>query len=143
MSNVKAPPIYDPLTEDDGKAKLSWILFFNSIFQGDTGTSWNPSFTNLTTVGTPTITGKFYQISNSLCYFSVKIIPATSTTSTAGTTFINNFPLKMAADGICFAVSGLLGTNSGMCDSASNSVYVPGWSAVTVPLTVVGLVEAG
>jgi len=40
------------------------------------------------------------------------------------------------------AVSGLLGTNAGMCDKSSNNIYVPSWSAVTVPLTVVGMVEA-
>lgn len=142
MTSPKAPPIYDPLAEDDGKAKLSWILFFNGLFDGDTGTTWAPTFTGLTISGTPTITGKYYRISRAIAYFRVTITPSTSTTSTAGTTYINNFPLVMKGDGICFAVSGLLGTNSGMCDRASNRVYVPSWSAVTVPLSIIGIVEA-
>lgn len=142
MTTVKAAPIYEPVIEEDGKARLPWILFFNSIFTGDTGTVWTPTFTNLTITGTPTITGKIYKIGQSLAYFSVRIVPATDTASVAGTTYINNFPLTLKADGACLAVSGLLGSNAGMCDSATNRIYVPVWTAVTVPLTVVGIVEA-
>lgn len=144
MSTVKPPPIYNPLIEDDGGiAALPWILFFNQLFNGDKGTAWTPLFTGLTVVGAaPTITGTYYNLSQSISYFRVKIIPGTNTTATAGTTFINNFPLKMSGDGINFAVSGLLGTGSGMCDQASNNIYVPGWSAVTVPLSIIGIVEA-
>lgn len=141
---VKAPPIYQPLTDPDtGIAAIPWILFFNNIFNGDTGTAWTPTFTNLTQVGSPTITGRVYQFGKSLAYFKVKIIPGTSTTAVAGTTYINNFPLIMNGDGACLAVSGLLGTNAGMCDQASNNIYVPAWTAVTVPLSIVGMVEAG
>lgn len=144
MSSVQPPPIYQPLASDDsGIAALPWILFFNQVFKGDGGTAWIPTFTNLTVVGTaPVITGVYYKISASLCYFRVKIVPGTNTSSTAGTTYINNFPLKLSADGACDAVSGLLGTTPGMCDQASNRIYVPAWSAVTVPLTITGTVEA-
>lgn len=148
MSTIKAPPIYEPLFEasppgqqEEPIAALPWILFFNSLFIGDAGTAWNPLFSNLTEVGVPTITGVYYQLGK-ICYFRVKIVPATSTSSTAGTTFINNFPLTMKGDGANIAVSGLLGSNPGMCDQASNNIYVPSWSAVTVPLSIVGFVEA-
>lgn len=145
MTEVTPPPIYQPLADDKtGIASTPWILFYNSLFTGDTGNAWSPQFTNLTVVGTsPTITGTYYRLGRSLVYFRVKIIPGTNTSATAGTTFINNFPLKMSGDGACFAVSGLLGTNAGVCDSASNAVYVPSWSAVTVPLSIIGMVEAG
>lgn len=142
MSGLQAPPIYQPLLDNVGKATMPWVLFFNQLFFGDTGVDWTPSFTNLTQVGTPTITGKYYKISQSLVYFRVRIVPGTSTSSTAGTTYINNFPLSMTGDGACIAVSGLLGATPGMCDQASNHVYVPAWSVVTVPLSIVGMVEA-
>lgn len=144
MSTVKSPPIYQPLSDDDsGKASLPWILFFNQLYNGDTGDTWVPLFTNLTTTGaSPTITGRVYKLNQSIAFFRVKIVPGTDTSSTAGTTYINNFPLQMSADGINFAVSGLLGSNSGMCDQTSNNIYVPTWTAVTVPLTIVGMVEA-
>lgn len=144
MSNVKPAPIYQPLiTDESGIASLPWILFFDGIFKGDTGTAWTPQFTNLTVVGAaPTITGKYYRLTQTISYFSVNIIPGTNTSAVAGTTFINNFPLTMSADGINFAVSGLLGTGSGMCDRASNNIYVPAWTTVTVPLSIIGLVEA-
>lgn len=143
MTAVQPPPIYNPVVEENGIATIPWILFMNSIFKGDTGSNWTPAFTGLTVVGAaPTITGKYFRISSSLVYFHVHIVPGTNTSSTAGTTYINNFPLIMSANGICFAVSGLLGSSAGMCDQASNKIYVPAWSAVTVPLTVVGIVEA-
>lgn len=146
MTNVKPPPIYEPLFEApeqlDPKPSVPWILFFQQLFNGDTGTKWNPNFVNLTQVGTPTITGRVYQISKSIAYFAVKIVPGTNTSSTAGTTYIDNFPFRMRGDGVNFAVSGLLGTNAGQCEQATNRIYVPTWSAVTIPLTVVGMVEA-
>lgn len=143
MSKVSPPPTYNPLIEDQsGNASLRWILFFNSIYTGDTGTDWTPTFTNLTTVGTPTITGRYFRISQNLVYFSVVITPATSTTATAGTTYIDNFPLDITTDGACLAVSGGAGTPAGQCVASNNRIYVPAWSAVTVPLTIIGLVEA-
>lgn len=143
MSTIQAPPIYQPLAETDGKPTLPWILFFDQIFNGDNGTNWSPAFSNLTSVGIPTITGRYYQLGASVAYFTINIAPnGGNTTATAGTTFVSNFPLKMAGNGICFAVSGLLGTNSGMVELASANIYVPAWNAVTVPLTIVGIVEA-
>lgn len=141
MSSVKPPPVYDQLIDEQQKAKLSWVLFFNQLYQGDIGTSFTPTFTNLTTVGTPTVVGKYFQIGR-ICLFVVNITPATSTTSTAGTTYFTGLPLNMKSNGFCVAVSGLLGSSSGMCDRASQRVYVPAWSAVTVELTVIGIVEA-
>lgn len=142
MTRVLPPPTYEVLTEKDGKARLPWLLFFNKLFQGDSGTIWTPAFTNLTAVGTPTITGKTYKINDYIAYFGITIVPGTNTSSTAGTTYVNNFPLDITGDGACFALSGFLGSNAGVCDTASNRIYVPSWTTVTVPLTIVGIVEA-
>lgn len=142
MSNqLEPPPLYDQMIDESGKAKWSWSMFFQKLYQGDSGTNWTPTFTNLTTVGSPVISGTYYRLTRSLTYFSINITPATSTTSVAGTTYCN-YPLKLNNNGICFAVTGLLGSGSGMCDKASNNIYVPAWSAVTVPITIIGFVEA-
>lgn len=140
-SSVKAPPTYEVLTDDNGKARIPWLLFFDQIYRGDTGTAWTPTFTNLTTVGTPTIAGRYYRLSDALIYFRITITPATNTSSTAGTTYCN-FPLTMKGDGVNFAVAGLTSTTPGMCDRATNRVYVPAWSVVTVPVSIIGIVEA-
>ncbi len=144
MSKFLSPaPIADKLIEESGLANLSWILFFNSIFTGDPGQAWTPTFSGLTeTGGAATVTGKTFQLSQSLVYFSVQVIPATDTSAVAGTTFINNFPLTANGDGVCFTVSGNLGGTVGMVDRASNRIYVPGWTAVTIPLSIIGIVEA-
>lgn len=148
MSNIQPPPIYQGLFDTtqqpiNGKATLPWILFFNQVFTGDLGTAWTPTFLNLTTVGTPTITGTYYRIGQGLVYFSVRILPATSTTSVAGTTQITNFPLKFNADGACLAVAGGGGGgNPGQMLANTTIIDVPSWTAVTVPLTIVGFGEA-
>ena len=130
------------MIDNQGKPTLPWILFFNQLFTGDTGQSWTPSFTSLTSTGTPTFAGKFYKISSELVYFTAVVTPATNTTATAGVTYINNPPVSINRDGACLAAAANLGGLSGMCVASSNRIYVPGWSAVTVPVTVSGLMEA-
>lgn len=142
MSNIQAPPIQQEMVDEDGIATLQWILFFQQLYTGDTGTDWTPTFTGLTEVGgAATVTGRYFRIGQNLCYFWVRVIPVTSTSATAGTTFVNNFPLTVVSDGACLAVSGLVGGNAGQVELGTNRIYPPSWSAVTVPLTIVGLVE--
>lgn len=112
------------------------------MFNGDAGNSWIPLFSGLTAVGVPEVTGNVYQLSQYVSFFRATITPATSITAVAGTTYIDNFPLTMNGNGVCFAVSGLLGGVAGMCDQKSNRIYIPGFTAVTVPLSIVGIVEA-
>lgn len=138
---IQSPPIYERIAGDDGKATLPWILFMNQIFSGDSGDAWTPTFVSLTEVGTPTIVGRYYKISQYLTAFRALVTPATSTTAVAGTTYIDNYPLSFTNDGVCFAVSGGLGS-VGHIVSANNRIYVPAWSAVTVPLTIIGFGEA-
>lgn len=139
---VQPPPIYEPLAQEDGKPRIPWTLFFNQIFDGDAGAEWNPTFQSLTEVGTPTITGRVYKLSKYISFFHVNITPATSTTATAGTTYIDNFPLQFSNDGACWAVTGGLGDGPGHIVASTNRIYVPSWSAVTVPLTIIGIGEA-
>ncbi len=141
MSSITPPPIYERLNDSAGKSTIPWVLFFNNIFEGDTGEEWVPQFTDLTVSGTPTITGRYYRLSRRIVFFRVTITPATSTTSVAGTTYINNFPVSFSSDGICFAVTGGLGSPSGHVVASNNRIFVPTWTGVTVPVTVVGLAE--
>lgn len=140
MSN-SPPPIYEILSEQNGKARLPWILFFNQIFAGDSGTDWTPVFVNLTIIGTPSITGKYYR-NGRFIDFWVKIVPATSTTSVAGTTYIDPLPFKVTTDTVCHAIAGTTGVDFGVVKSSNNRIYVPSWAALAVPLTITGRAEA-
>jgi hypothetical protein len=140
--SVENPPFYENIVGQDGKATLRWLVFLQQLFDGDSGTVWTPNFVNLTTTGTPEITGRFYRLSKYLTFFHVNIIPATDTTSTAGTTYIDNYPVQFTNDGICFAVTGGLGDGPGHIVASSQRIFVPSWSAVTVPLTIIGIGEA-
>jgi hypothetical protein len=135
------PPARDPVVDDNGIVNLSWLLHFNGLYEGDTGLVWSPAFTSLTETGTPTITGRIYRILRRIALFSVLITPGTDTSSVAGTTYINNFPLSFTGDGACWAVSGNLGSLAGHIVSSNNRIYVPEWTAVTVPLTIIGVGE--
>lgn len=142
--SVSPVPSFQPLL--DGQpytVDLNWLVFFSELFNGDPGTAWLPTFQNLTTVGTPTITGTYYRIGQYLVYFNIRIVPDTSTTSTAATTYCDNFPINFTQDGVCFA-----GTGSGAVQAiggiraADNRIYTPGWGAVTDTITVIGFAEA-
>lgn len=137
---VTPPPTYDKLVGADDKGTMSWLVFFDALYNGDLGTSWNPNFVNLSVSGTPTIEGAYYKIGQSLCIFRITITPATSTTAVSGSTYVDNLPQFPRADGFCIAVTG--GTGAvGHVTSGTNRIYVPAWTSVTVPITIIGLVE--
>lgn len=136
------PPINDVITDQNGLAPLPWVLFFNQTFDGDAGKEWNPSFIGLTIVGTPTITGRYYRLSQYLVYFRIDIDPTTSTSATAGSTYVSNFPLTFQANGINTVVSDTAGGGIGINNSVTNRIYVPAWSGVTTLTTIIGIGEA-
>lgn len=143
MPKISPPPIQNQLSEEGtGFPTLPWILFFNSIFTGDTGTNFTSvTYANLTVVGTPVITGTYYRIGQFI-RFAIVIDPQGGNTSAvAGTTYFN-LPFDVLVDDACFAVSGLLGTVTGMIDSTTNRCYPPAWTTVTVPLTITGMCRA-
>lgn len=140
---VQGPPTRKPLTENKGELTMPWLLFFNQMYNGDAGTVWDPTFVNLTEVGgAATISGRYYRISQFLCYFNVRVLPATNTSAVAGTTYIDNFPLTINAPGFCLNVSNNLGGALGMANSTNNRIYVPDWTTLTTPVNVIGIVEA-
>jgi hypothetical protein len=136
---ISPPPIRDVIADQNGLARVSWLSFFNDIYEGDAGTEWTPTFVGLTISGTPQFQGRYYRINQNIVFFTARITPATNTSSVAETTYIDNFPLSFLDDGICFAVRGGAGTNSGHIISANNRIYTPAWLTVTTPITVVGL----
>lgn len=139
---TQQPPIIEPLAEEDGKARLPWVLFYQSMYNGDLGDAWTPNFENLTETGTATITGRTYQITKGLLFFRIDVDPATDTSATAGTTYVDNLPFQVNANGFCASVSGNLGGSLGMVRSSDGRIYVPGWTTVTDVVTVLGIVEA-
>lgn len=140
--SVSAPPIKDKIVDKDGNMSISWILFFNELWNGDVGKSWTPTFVSMGATGTPTYSGVFYRISQRLVYFRIIVTPDTDTTATAGVTYCDNLPVELAANGTCIASSGVVGSDGGMCLASTNRIYVPGWSAITVPVTIAGVIEA-
>lgn len=141
MSNISPPPSTTQISDEKGFAPLAWLSFFENSYIGDTGTSFTPTFTNLTEVGTATKTGYYYRLSRNLYYFAITITPATSVTATAGTTYCN-FPLNITRDGANLAVTNGLGSAAGQNVASNDRIYIPALSAVTTPITIVGIVEA-
>lgn len=138
MSNYRPAPITEPVIEQSTLlAKGSWTLFFNGLYTGDTGTIWTPIATNLTQVGVATITGAYYR-SGQFIDFYIKIVPGTSTSSTAGSTYFD-LPFDVLQDGACEASTGLTSSPGGL-QASTNRVYPPNWAATGNTITISGRV---
>lgn len=140
MSSVKPPPNFEILAEQDGKPRIPWMLFFDSVHKGDAGTLWTPTFTGLTETGTAVKTGIYYKISHKLVYYRIVITPATDTSSVLGTTYCNNFPLTMISDGMNVSCSGYTASVSGSTYS-DNRIYTATWTTIATPVVIVGIAE--
>lgn len=137
------PPLDQQITGQNNETVPQWLLWFDSVYRGDAGTEWTPTFSGLTEVGgSATITGRYFRLSRYLMYFSIVISPATNTSAVAGTTYCDNFPIDVVGDGVCFAVTGNVGGNAGQVVSSNDRIYVPGWTTITTDLTIVGICEA-
>ena len=135
---ISQAPIADKLLDDTGKLRPSWVVWFSELQRGDVGTSWSPVFTNLTAVGTPTISGVYYQ-NDGFTDFAIKIVPGTNTSSTAGSTTVA-LPFNVTAD----VPAGVVAANSvsfGVVNASGKTIFLPTWTTVAVPITISGRVK--
>jgi hypothetical protein len=110
-------------------------------------TAWQtftPSFTNLTNVGSPTITGRFIKLQGRV-FFQVKIVPGTTSASVAGSTYFG-LPTTAAAEGITGEGSMIDLTTKisvGVCafDTTNSRCYVPSQTATADNLVIAGWYE--
>jgi hypothetical protein len=140
MARALLPPTFEALVDDNKKATLTWASFFEGLSTGDAGTSWTPTFTGLTEVGAATKTGVYYRLSQKVVFFRITITPETSTTAVLGTTYCDNFPLVIANSGVCASISSFTANVSGV-SASEGRIYTSAWSAITSPITLVGLME--
>lgn len=140
MSLPVIPPKTEPMVDDDKFGTLNWQIFFEQLASGDIGTTWTPTFVGLTEVGTATKTGKYYRISKNLAYYRIVITPGTSTSAVNGTTYCNNFPLQMISDGANISCSSFTASVAGSTYS-DRRIYTATWTALTTPITIIGLAE--
>lgn len=136
--SITEAPISDNVVDEAKKARPTWVEFFASLTRGDVGTTWSPSISNLASVGTPTISGVYYQNSG-FTDWVVKIVPSTNTSSTLGLTFIT-LPFNVTADQPLFATYGTT-VAGGIVNSAAKQAYLPSWAAITTPITISGRVK--
>jgi len=139
MTKIQEAPIAGKVVDQNDKCTPVWTEYFASITQGDVGTGWSPVFTNLTTVGTPTITGVYYE-NQGFTDFYIKIVPGTNTSSVIGSTFVP-LPFAVTADTIAGVVTGQSG-GVGVVNAASQTVYTPSWTNVPSPVTISGRVRS-
>lgn len=142
MTLAIIPAKGEPVVDQTQLATLYWQIFFEGLASGDAGTPWNPVFTGLSATGTPTITGIYYQISSKLSYFRITITPAGGgdTTSVAGTTYCDNFPLTMLGNSANVTLSGFTAVVGGTT-AADKKIYPASWSAIASPITIIGIAE--
>lgn len=135
------PPKTEPVVDKEKFMTLPWLIFQDQLADGDSGTTWTPTFIGLTEVGTATKTGIYYRISKKLVYYRIVITPGTNTSAVNGTTYCNNFPLTMSANGANITCSDFTAAVAGSV-SSNNRIYTATWSLITTPITIVGIAEA-
>jgi hypothetical protein len=135
---ISQAPIADKLLDDSGKLRPTWVIYFGELNRGDVGTTWNPTIVNLASVGTPVITGVYYQ-NDGFTDFAVKIVPGTNTSSTLGSTTIA-VPFSVTADVSANVVTGT-SSAQGVVVASSKTIFLPTWSLITSPITITGRVK--
>lgn len=104
--------------------------------------TWTPTFTGLTAVGSPTITGRYSRFGN-LIFFMVKVVAGTTTAAVAGTTYCD-LPIAAAFDGTCATVDKTtnVGIGTGVVDAAADRCYPGAWAATADVIVFTGSYEA-
>jgi hypothetical protein len=134
MSSVEQIP-KSAVVDQNGKMALDWRIFMQSLLVGDPGNKFKPDVEGLSSVGTPSFSGVYYQ-NQGFIDFYVTISPGTSTTSTGGSTYIQ-LPFTVTSDVPCFATTSGASSLGGITAS-NNRAYLPSWSGLTTPVTVSG-----
>lgn len=105
----------------------------------DTWVAFTPTFTGLTSVGSPTITGRYISKSG-LIFVQVEIIPGTTVATIAGTTYfalpVTASAPGVAGDGSMMNFTTLIGIGLCAVDTANSRCYVPSQGATGNTLTV-------
>ena len=135
------PPKTEPVVDSDRFMTINWLVFQDQLATGDLGKTWTPTFVGLTETGVATKTGVYYRISQKLVAFRIVITPATNTSATLGSTYCNNFPLTIRANGYATSCSGFTASQAGVTAS-DKRIYTATWSLITTPITITGIIEA-
>ncbi len=135
-----SPPINTNLTNQSGKATDPWAQWFGNVFQTPTREKpWTPTLTGLSGTGAFSITGLWNRV-GPLVFFKVLITPSSGTTTASGAV-ISNFPFNAVFGQVqAFNVSTRQGIGSTLVDS---TVSVPNWSALSVPVGIIGFAQIG
>ena len=105
-------------------------------------TTWTPTRTGWTDVGAITVLARFRVVGRS-CEFQIKVTPATSIATTAGTSYFN---LPVAATGYAgivtmFNLTSNIAVGTGGIDAVNSRAYVPSQAANAGPFAFYGRFE--
>jgi hypothetical protein len=107
---------FDPAS---GNTKTPTGLTMDDYEEG----TWTPVLTNWTNVGTPTVTGN-YTITGNLVYVEIKIIPATSVSSSSGNATMT-LPISPANSVVCVWANGSNGAGLGTALVSTTDLWAP------------------
>lgn len=115
---------------------------YSDLIGQDKWTVWTPTRTGWTDVGTPTVSGRFRVVGRQ-CFLQVKVVPATSVATTAGTSYIA-LPIAaqgLAGDGSMMNITTLIAVGVCAVDVANSRLYVPTQVATGNTLTIAAWLE--
>ena len=110
---------------------------YNDIIGQDRWLAWTPTMTGWTDVGTPTVTARLRVVGKKV-EAQVKVVPSTTTATTAGTSYIS-MPIAakgLAGQGSMMNITTLIAVGVCAIDIANSRVYVPTQAATGNTLTI-------
>lgn len=107
-------------------------------------TTWTPSRTGWTDVGSPTVTGRYCQV-GPVIHFQIKVVPGTTVATTAGTSY-TTLPVSCGASALSGMammqnLSTLIAVGDCVIDTANSRCYVPTQAASGNTLLIAGNYE--
>jgi hypothetical protein len=107
-------------------------------------TSYTPTRTGWTDVGTPTVTARYCQVRN-VVFFQIKVVPATSVATVAGTSYVS-LPASINAsalggDGSMVNDTTFVSVGNCVFDVSNSRCYVPSQTATGNTLSISGWYE--
>lgn len=136
--------LHNALNELQGGGAGEYYHLTAAQYTGTSWASWTPTRTGWTDVGAPTVTARYCTLFRTT-FFQIKIIPATTTATVAGTSYVS-LPVAqsgsaLAGEGSMMNITTLVAVGTCAMDMTNGRIYVPTQGATANTLTIAGFYE--
>lgn len=141
---VTAPAAADEVDIFNVAANARRKVTLANLSKADVWTTWAPTRTGWTDVGSPTVTARYLRNGN-ITFFQIKVVPGTTVATVAGTSY-TDLPIAagasaLAGDASMVNLTTLIAIGNCVIDTANSRCYVPTQTATGNTLEIAGWYE--